>query len=99
MYKFLLFVFIGIAGIFALPHIGLAVPENCAIQDVGQITDLLKDCAGKNGIAPDQYGEGTKNAAGFRAYVMDIAGNLLSFAALFAIGALVFAGIRYATAY
>ncbi len=72
---------------------------------------MLEDCSGENGIKPSNWTYTKKdengneeehvveNVSGFKQYILKIAGTAISFAGLFAVGAIVWAGIQYTTAY
>lgn len=97
MSRFFLFFFLLVTLFFWALHSGWAEPANCVLNDdSNDLTKILTDCAWDHGVVPSDFWSGT---SGFRSYVVAFAQNLLRFAALFAIGAIVFSGIRYTTAY
>lgn len=61
------------------------------------ISNMISECSKQsNGISPDG---GSKNVSGIKEKVTEMSKWALGFAALFAVGAIVFAGIQYTTAY
>jgi hypothetical protein len=78
-------------GIFLLSS--NVVSAECSLE-TSDASQFLRDCAGNppNAVNPEQ-------ALTIKELVRNIAQKVIQFGALFAIGAIVFAGIRYTTSY
>lgn len=74
------------------------VSASCDPTASGNAADWLKDCANNpaNAINPSAGGDGRES---IKTLVVSIAEKVLSFGALFAIGAIVYSGIQYTTSY
>lgn len=96
--RILLFVFsiLSILIPLTLFAIDIQPTQDCIVDSEWDIQSMLQGCAGEHGIAPGDIGT---DARGFKEYVVMIANGVLWFAALFAVGALVYAGIIYTTSY
>ncbi len=73
---------------------------DCDINSQSSASEYLKWCAGSgwpdNAINPSQWWGGS---TAIKALITSISKNVISFWALFAIGAIVFSGIQYTTSY
>jgi len=95
--RFILLILASI-GFILFSSVWYAGPTGCEYNSTSEFSGMLKDCAsGTNGVWVDDFKWDGKEAT--RALVVKIAKTVLSFGALFAVGAIVFAGIQYNTAY
>lgn len=70
---------------------------DCDPQSMGDAGSYLKNCwAFTMGLAPDQGWDGVTST---KAFVKNVAKKVIQFWALFAIGAIVFSGVKYTTSY
>ena len=72
--------------------------SHCLATSVLSASSYLKWCAGNadNAISPTNGGDGVTS---IKALIKSVAKTVISFGALFAIGAIVFSGIQYTTSY